>query len=367
MQKSISILVLLTLLSGCAIPLVPINAPEDTYFTYTKDELATLTRPRGESATPEQLYGWDELALRFVGEEDAGPTTVAQLLASLAVAQRDAALLSVAAGGTLQRSSVDVLAAETICHFLPTSCPELNRRVTDGADPVATLVLLRVFERYEQNVGRPVPLRPEDAAWKGLNPVTPDAGNWDLWVPVEADVPAPPAVGTPEDAAELEAVVAAVRDVSLDQRKSLLKWSGWRGSETPSGLWLRLADNELRLNRANLADATDIRMRLTIAMADAFTLCWKTKFTYWTARPSQRDATIKPLIPVPNFPSYPSGHATVSGAAAVVLEALLDGEYASVAKDAAAGRVWAGIHFPVDSVEGLELGSAVGAAALAWR
>jgi membrane-associated phospholipid phosphatase len=75
----------------------------------------------------------------------------------------------------------------------------------------------------------------------------------------------------------------------------------------------------------------------------------------------------KPLLVTPPFPSYPSGHATTSAAAAAVL-----GHFFPTARErprrmadeAAQSRLYAGIHFPSDTRAGLVLGRQVAGAAL---
>jgi membrane-associated phospholipid phosphatase len=60
-------------------------------------------------------------------------------------------------------------------------------------------------------------------------------------------------------------------------------------------------------------------------MSDAGVASWDAKFAYWDPRPENgvRDAGVdpewEPYIETPFFPSYVSGHATYSGAAASVL------------------------------------------------
>jgi membrane-associated phospholipid phosphatase len=100
-------------------------------------------------------------------------------------------------------------------------------------------------------------------------------------------------------------------------------------------------------------------------MYDSFVSCWYTKYTYWTARPYQRifDPTFATVIPTPNFPSYTSGHSTISSAAAVVLGQLFPEEaiyFLSQAHEAAVSRLWAGIHFPQDNDNGFAVGQYIG-------
>jgi membrane-associated phospholipid phosphatase len=89
-----------------------------------------------------------------------------------------------------------------------------------------------------------------------------------------------------------------------------------------------------------------------LIIADAFICCWDAKYTHWTARPITADPELDVLIPTPPFPSYPSGHATISTAAATVLVVR--------AEEARNSRLWAGIHLPIDNDMGAALGGLIG-------
>ncbi|MBO1913088.1 phosphatase PAP2 family protein, partial [Microvirga sp. 3-52] len=65
----------------------------------------------------------------------------------------------------------------------------------------------------------------------------------------------------------------------------------------------------------------------------------------------------------PRFPTYPSGHATVSGCAATVLSYFFPREERNlqrIANDNASSRLYAGVHFHIDNEEGLNLGRYIG-------
>jgi membrane-associated phospholipid phosphatase len=79
------------------------------------------------------------------------------------------------------------------------------------------------------------------------------------------------------------------------------------------------------------------------------------------------DPSITLAIGLPNFPSYPSNHAAVSGGMARVLgekfrpeRARLDG----LAEEAMISRIYGGIHYRFDGEAGLELGRKIAAYAL---
>jgi membrane-associated phospholipid phosphatase len=69
----------------------------------------------------------------------------------------------------------------------------------------------------------------------------------------------------------------------------------------------------------------------------------------------------------PPFPSYVSGHSTTSGAASTVLAGFFPqraDELAALADEAAISRLYGGIHYRSDNVEGLVIGRRVGQVAL---
>jgi membrane-associated phospholipid phosphatase len=108
------------------------------------------------------------------------------------------------------------------------------------------------------------------------------------------------------------------------------------------------------------------------AMHDAMIVCWHYKYRFWTERPVTAAerlglGSFTPRLVTPPFPSYPSGHSTVSGAVAEVIAAYLPEKAAKanrLAREAADSRLWGGIHFTFDNDDGLALGRLVGAAAI---
>jgi hypothetical protein len=100
---------------------------------------------------------------------------------------------------------------------------------------------------------------------------------------------------------------------------------GNRDEDNDSGHWGE--------HRDSLLENARLLALLDLAMADAAIACWEAKYHYVFWRPvtaipladtDGNPATISdpswmPLFATPAFPEYPSGHSTVSGAAAVVL------------------------------------------------
>jgi len=108
---------------------------------------------------------------------------------------------------------------------------------------------------------------------------------------------------------------------------------------------------------------------LAVTSYDAFLASQDGKFTYWYLRPAQLDTSLTPLFPAPNFPSYPSNHATLSGSRSEILAYLFPAhadEIRAVAKEAGDSRVWAGIHYQMDLNSGFQLGAKVAQRAIVW-
>jgi membrane-associated phospholipid phosphatase len=96
--------------------------------------------------------------------------------------------------------------------------------------------------------------------------------------------------------------------------------------------------------------------------------CWDAKYTYWFIRPPQADLAITTVFPLPNHPSYPSGHSCGSSAAVTVLEHLFPqraSELHGWLTELGLSRMYAGIHYRFDIDTGGQLGTAVGEWAIA--
>lgn len=355
-------LLLCVLLAGCAAAPLASSNGGDLFFSYDAAVLETLPDAHdGEDpATAGQLIGWDTRLMDTVRRLRLPPTAAARLYASVAVAQRDALLLGAGARG------VDAVGAIVACELAPKGCEGL-RSVLEPSPrelALASAVADRVHARLEEEkraAVKPTPPPPGPAVWTDVSATTPDAGTWLPFASGSTVLfPPPPAAGTPEDLADLAAVKEAVQGATDWHRTRAEHWSGGLGTETPAGMWIGIAhDTLLRHGVDDVAAVAQLRATLAAAMADSFVNCWRAKFTYWTARPSKRDTSILPSVPLPLFPSYPSGHSTISGAAATILSAAFpkdSSRLTALAREAADSRLWAGIHFPNDNDRGLAVG-----------
>lgn len=180
--------------------------------------------------------------------------------------------------------------------------------------------------------------------------------------------PAPPlAFGSVAFETDLEEVrhIADTRTASQD---SLARFWAMNTGAFPPGFWNSVMAGLILQRRMSERDAARALAVMNAAGMDALIASHEAKFTYWTIRPSQADPAIRLAIPLPNFPSYPSNHATLSSACATVIAALFPEQSDSVqrmARDAAISRIDAGIHYRFDANAGLELGRKVAEQALA--
>ncbi|MEP7027658.1 MAG: phosphatase PAP2 family protein, partial [Candidatus Eisenbacteria bacterium] len=201
-----------------------------------------------------------------------------------------------------------------------------------------------------------------ECAWTGTNPLLPMAGTWSTWITTSGAEfqPEPPfPCGSAEDLAEVAEVVAVASARTAEQIAIVHKWA----DHSPPALWNDRMDAQILDANLDAKTAARLQAYVNMAMYDAFVSCWRTKYTYWAARPVMRSPGLSTVVPTPNFPSYTSGHATISAAAASVLAeafpALAD-DFRAEAQEAAQSRLWGGIHFRHDNEQGLLVGARIG-------
>lgn len=191
-------------------------------------------------------------------------------------------------------------------------------------------------------------------------------------------VPEPPKYMSEEYKAELQKVIDAAQNRTLEQGAIVNFFGGVPGTEQPAGIWQNIYFDYVKnynQNNWNKIVGKQIdekeyaykQMVLAQVLADAFMECWKVKYTYQTKRPSMAadilGKKINLAMPNPPFGSYVSGHSTISFAAATVLSAMFPenaDNFLKQAEDAKNSRLWAGIHFDYDNIEGKKLGTAIG-------
>ena len=120
---------------------------------------------------------------------------------------------------------------------------------------------------------------------------------------------------------------------SLTRTADQTLFSRFWNASTSSFYWNRIALFLGAERHTTLEENALIFAAVNVAMADAAIACWEAKYFYVTWRPvtairladtdgnpaTSGDASWTPLLITPPFPEYPSGHSTVSAAAATVL------------------------------------------------
>lgn len=200
--------------------------------------------------------------------------------------------------------------------------------------------------------------------WTGTNPIGSLFGHQKTYIlssGAEFQPPPPYPFGSDEDLADVQAVIDAAHSRTSEQIAIVHKWADL----PPPTIWNNMINDRIENRNLSIYESARASAYLNTAMYDSFVSCWYTKYTYWTARPFQRisDPTFTTVIPTPNFPSYISGHSTISSTAALIMAQLFPHEasyFLEQAQEAKMSRLWAGIHFPQDNENGFEVGRKIG-------
>jgi hypothetical protein len=245
---------------------------------------------------------------------------------------------------------------------------------------------------------------------------------WGLVKPLLLDsasqhrAPAPPAIGSDQLAAEVKEVVEMQANLTDAQMALVEFMRDGPSSVQQAGHWLIFAQHVSERDEHTLDQDVKMYFLVEAVAMDAFIACWETKMYYDYARPyalvhdyyqgqairgwtgkgrnfDEMDGSMwRPYSPetflCPPFPSYVSGHSTVSGGCAEALKrfkgsdhfdhtvvrvagALTHPEhlgdsitmhfetFTDAAEQAGISRVLGGYHIQVDNVEGLALGRKV--------
>jgi hypothetical protein len=153
---------------------------------------------------------------------------------------------------------------------------------------------------------------------------------------------------------------------------------------SPPGHWMNIVGIGAKAAHADFKTTVAAYAETAIALFDAFISCWDEKFRSNYIRPETEinkiDENWHPYIQTPPFPSYTSGHATNSAAAAEVMThwfgdnlsftdtSLLEfgiknrevKSFRAAAQEAAMSRLYGGIHYRFDNENGLAAGKKLG-------
>ena len=154
---------------------------------------------------------------------------------------------------------------------------------------------------------------------------------------------------------------------------------------SPPGHWMNIVGIAAKKAGADFNTTVAAYTETAIALFDGFIGCWNQKFHDNTIRPETVinkyfTDSWRPYIQTPPFPSYVSGHATISAAAAEVMTSWFGDNlsfsdtsqlefgvksrtiqsFREASKEAAMSRLYGGIHFRHDNDEGNKIGTKIG-------
>jgi hypothetical protein len=178
----------------------------------------------------------------------------------------------------------------------------------------------------------------------------------------------PPTFGSAAFNQDLNEVLTLTQNITAEQTALAKHWDAAVGTPNPIGLWNSIAAGYVAQKNLDERAATQVFAMMHASVFDALIGCWDAKYHYWMLRPSQANSAITLVVPLPNFPAYPSGHSCASSSAGRVLRHYFPdraAELASLVSDAGFARIVAGIHYRFDVTAGQALGTAVAELALA--
>lgn len=250
-----------------------------------------------------------------------------------------------------------------------------------GAATERALLMNRPRLKSERTLASINPTRALEPYWGTLRPFVLESGS--------SCAPPPPTfysqAKTSDFYREAKAVYDTSRSLTEAQRQIAFYWADTPGQTgTPAGHWLSIVGELVNQFSLPPDKAVEVYALTTIAIADGFITCWKTKYAWNIPRPVTYirrvlDPDWHPVIVTPPFPEYTSGHSVLSAAAAVVLTSKLgDREFTddtqiplghiprrfksfrAAADEAGISRLYGGIHYPMAITHGLEQGRCVG-------
>jgi len=370
---------------------------DPTVYSSTLQSLQEASRIAASWRDEPVTMPWTSLMLDMIVKHKVAPTRGARGSALLHVAMHDAWLAS--GDAAVRRIAVSTAACQVLGYWFLTEEHGFDRILAAllpqiGASPAQVSEGLALGYR----IGRQAVARGEaDGAARGWNgvrlqwygegrrygpgswtptppyfyypPDEPFAPGWKTWM-IENPAPlrpVPPAFGSERFLKDLREIVELQKNLTPEQLRIAKFWVDGSGSVTPPGHWNRIAQELVRKHRLPDDEATSLFAKLNIALADTFIAVWHTKYYHWTARPVTMAKVVlgvdmKSAILTPPFPSYVSGHAAFSGAAARILGEVFPQEQAALdamAEEAALSRMYGGIHYRFDNEDGLQLGRTV--------
>ncbi len=419
---SLLLTVVLLGLTACAAPAVsvPSNAPTSVEARPAKDNLADrkLTSPlipriwlthdisaviaASTSITPPaaplaesnsrfpaiHITDWLKRALKLIASDGVTSNRAARELMLISVALNDALLVAKESGEPIDQVALMAGAARPVLRYLhPQQSDaideEVNKALWKGLylrNPVPQARLERSFQIGHAVGDHIVAWAREDGSDAFHEITLPASGGWNTpklpldphWGSVKTIalpagdtviLPPPPAWDSPEMAQQRDMFRSTQKLITDEHRSLAWYWHADVGTITPAGLWFEIAITTAVVERLDLMQTAALLSHLGVAMHDTAVACWHNKYLYGFIRPDQWMATVEPdwqpVVPTPPHPSYPSGHAAFSSAAANLLIVAFPQHqevFVQRAAEATRSRIVGGVHWVIDGLEGMTLG-----------
>ncbi len=355
---------IILLLTGCHL-----LEKENSRFVPSSYEFQTIRhRSSNLKISMEEMEKWDQTVAQLVHDSAFSLSETARLYCYLYCGQKafaDAAFrLTTAYSG-----SIDLISYEIIKLFAPQF--EKSDLEFDSFSKELTAALMRQiksrFQREQKGI-RPVKMAVTKNTWDHSLPVEMNAPSMKPWAMKRADefqTDPPPDPNSPAWDDQLDQVREGLQNASDFQKERSHFWSKMHTPQESD--WKYIANTYMKERHVPFETFVAVRAKLAMAIMDGFIAVFYDKYKYMVKRPDMRDKSLQTLFPNPQHPSYPSGHSTISSAAATVLLYYFpenSTRWNFLAEEAGASRLWAGIHFPIDMEAGKKQGKQVGKAVL---
>ena len=366
--------------------------------------VATVTIPAAPSGTPEERQPTHDadMATMHVAIYDALAAITRTHQPFMAVMPNDPAVVAMSQEYAVHGAAYTVLS--TLFPARSDQYKSLYDMAIASADAAALAsaqfgadVARKVLAQRE-NDGRWTSLTPyvagtEPGQFRGTNPVNRMRAFLRPFSLKSADQfrpDGPPALGSPEYAADLNETKAMGGAISTQRTESQTENARFM-TESPVFFWTRNL-RQFATSKPTLIGNARLMAMLMIAQTDASIGCFEAKYFYNAWRPTsairladtdgnaatEPDTLWTPVVPTPNHPEYPGGHSCNTGATAEVLQqefgtkkirfslnstvtgTTIAFESVDEMNDAVQqGRIHGGMHFRTATVHGRVLGEKV--------
>lgn len=344
----------------------------------------TVLSSGAQAQTPTLIsptLAWNQAARDTIERMKPTQHQAARLLAYVSLAQYAAlshARDSASASDTVATASMRVIAdlAPTQAAFAEERFNQHGSQQSDRGQVIAQSVLAQARgDEFVRTVATPATQVPQGAyVWRSLaNPPAPPAyPAMNVMRPFLLEsanafrVAPPPSMSSIKFANDMSEVMHYTVAPTQETRRVAQFYDMTTGT-LAAGYWNEQAAALIERNKVGELQAARVLATMNTAIMDALIACHDSKYAYWVPRPSQAESMVKPLIGVPNHPSYPSNHSCLSTAAGLTLAHFFPQErsrFETSAREAGLSRIYAGIHYRFDVDAGEEIGRKVSALAV---